>query len=167
MKKLLPVLALAILTAQPLFSAGSYSSDTSSAETSSNKDPFSAVYQLIDLKKFSEAIDLAIKIQEYQGAGHSLGIHTQHEHRAHEIAMSAKTCRVIVILAHCFATGGFFDNGLPFSLSMGCGSWGGNSIDGNLNWEHFVNKVRVVQTIEENKPDLEEIFGNYWRETSQ
>ena len=55
MKKLLPVLALAILTAQPLFSAGSYSSDTSSAETSSNKDPFSAVYQLIDLKKFSEA----------------------------------------------------------------------------------------------------------------
>ena len=50
---------------------------------------------------------------------------------------------------------------------MGCGSWGGNSIDGNLNWEHFVNKVRVVQTIEENKPDLEEIFGNYWEETSQ
>ena len=42
----------------------------------------------------------------------------------------------------------------------------GNSIDGNLNWEHFVNKVRVVQTIEENKPDLEEIFGNYWGETS-
>ena len=63
--------------------------------------------------------------------------------------------------------GGFFNNGLPFSLSMGCGSWGGNSIDGNLNWEHFVNKVRVVQTIEENKPDLEEIFGNYWEETSQ
>ena len=55
MKKLLPVLALAILTAQPLFSAGSYSSDTSSAETSSDKDPFTAVYQLIDLKKFSEA----------------------------------------------------------------------------------------------------------------
>ena len=53
MKKLLPVLALAILTAQPLFSAGSYSSDTSSAETSSNKDPFSAVYQLIDLKKLA------------------------------------------------------------------------------------------------------------------
>ena len=96
-----------------------------------------------------------------------MGIHTQNEDRAHEIAMSAKTCRVIVNQAHCFATGGFFNNGLPFSLSMGCGSWGGNSIDGNLNWEHFVNKVRVVQTIEENKPDLEEIFGNYWGETSQ
>ena len=122
---------------------------------------------LYKVKKFSEAIELAIKIQEYQGAGHSLGIHTQNEERAHEIAMSAKTCRVIVNQAHCFATGGFFNNGLPFSLSMGCGSWGGNSIDGNLNWEHFVNKVRVVETIEENKPDLEEIFSNYWGETSQ
>ena len=122
---------------------------------------------LYKVKNFSEAIDLAIKIQDYQGSGHSLGIHTQNEDRAHKIAMSAKTCRVIVNQAHCFATGGFFNNGLPFSLSMGCGSWGGNSIDGNLNWEHFVNKVRVVQTIAENKPDLEEIFGDYWGETSQ
>jgi tetratricopeptide (TPR) repeat protein len=55
MNKLLPILVSAILTAQPLFSAGSYSSDDSSAETSSDKDPFAAVYQLIDLKKFSEA----------------------------------------------------------------------------------------------------------------
>ena len=122
---------------------------------------------LYKVKKFSESIELAIKIQNYQGAGHSLGIHTKNEKRAHEIAMSAKTCRVIVNQAHCFATGGFFNNGLPFSLSMGCGSWGGNSIDENLNWKHFVNKVRVVETIAENKPDLEEIFGKYWGETSQ
>ena len=122
---------------------------------------------LYQVNSFSEAIELAIKIQNYQGAGHSLGIHTKNEKRAHEIAMLAKTCRVIVNQAHCFATGGFFNNGLPFSLSMGCGSWGGNSIDENLNWEHFTNKVRVVQTIEENKPSLEEIFGSYWGETSQ
>jgi sulfoacetaldehyde dehydrogenase len=122
---------------------------------------------LYKVKNFSEAIDLAVKIQNYQGAGHSLGIHTQSEKRAHEIAMLAKTCRVIVNQAHCFATGGFFNNGLPFSLSMGCGSWGGNSIDGNLNWEHFVNKVRVVRTIEENKPELEDIFEDYWGETSK
>ena len=55
MKKLLPILVSALLTAQPLFSAGSYSSDTSSGVTSSDKDPFTGVYQLIDLKKFSEA----------------------------------------------------------------------------------------------------------------
>ena len=111
---------------------------------------------------FDHALKLAIKIQNYQGAGHSLGLHSKNDERAHQMAMSAKTCRVIVNQAHCFATGGFFNNGLPFSLSMGCGSWGGNSIDENLNWEHFINKVKIVRVIEEDKPNLEDLFGDYW-----
>jgi sulfoacetaldehyde dehydrogenase len=115
---------------------------------------------------FDDAVNLAIKIQDYQGAGHSLGLHSKNDERAHQLAMVAKTCRVIVNQAHCFATGGFFNNGLPFSLSMGCGSWGGNSIDGNLNWEHFINEVKVVREIEENKPDLEDVFSEYWAKVS-
>ena len=111
---------------------------------------------------FDHALKLAIKIQNYQGAGHSLGLHSKNDERAHQMAMSAKTCRVIVNQAHCFATGGFFNNGLPFSLSMGCGSWGGNSIDENLNWEHFINKVKIVRVIEEDKPNLEDLFGDFW-----
>ena len=111
---------------------------------------------------FDHALKLAIKIQNYQGAGHSLGLHSKNDERAHQMAMSAKTCRVIVNQAHCFATGGFFNNGLPFSLSMGCGSWGGNSIDENLNWEHFINRVKIVRVIEEDKPNLEDLFGEYW-----
>ena len=51
--------------------------------------------------------------------------------------------RVIVNQAHCFATGGSFDNGLPFSLSMGCGTWGRNSFSDNLNYRHFLNITRV------------------------
>ncbi|MEP0942120.1 MAG: aldehyde dehydrogenase family protein [Rhizobiaceae bacterium] len=111
---------------------------------------------------FDDAMDKAINIQSYMGAGHSLGLHSNDDSRARRLAMEARTCRVIVNQAHCFATGGFFNNGLPFSLSMGCGSWGGNSIDGNLNWEHFVNKVIVARTIEERRPELDEIFGDYW-----
>ena len=111
---------------------------------------------------FDHALKLAIKIQNYQGAGHSLGLHSKNDERAHQMAMSAKTCRVIVNQAHCFATGGFFYNGLPFSLSLGFGSWGGNSIDENLNWEHFINKVKIVRVIEEDKPNLEDLFGEYW-----
>ena len=104
----------------------------------------------------------AIAIQSHMGAGHSLGLHSTDDGRARRLAMEARTCRVIVNQAHCFATGGFFNNGMPFSLSMGCGSWGGNSIDGNLNWEHFVNKVNVVRVIPERRPELDEIFGDYW-----
>lgn len=115
-------------------------------------------------QNFDEAVEKAIAIQSYQGAGHSLGLHSNDDKRARHLAMYAKTCRVIVNQAHCFATGGFFNNGMPFSLSMGCGSWGGNSIDENLNWSHFVNHVNVVRVIPENKPELDEIFADYWGE---
>ena len=111
---------------------------------------------------FDDALTKAVAIQSFQGAGHSLGLHSADDARAHRLAMEAKTCRVIVNQAHCFATGGFFNNGLPFSLTMGCGSWGGNSIDDNLNWRHFVNRVNVVRTVPERRPELEEIFGDYW-----
>ena len=120
---------------------------------------FLALYRASD---FDDAVDKAVAIQTIQGAGHSLGLHSADDARARRLAMEARTCRVIVNQAHCFATGGFFNNGLPFSLSMGCGSWGGNSIDGNLNWEHFVNKVVVARTIEERRPELDEIFADYW-----
>ena len=62
-------------------------------------------------------------------------------------ACTLPVCRVIVNQAHCFATGGSFDNALPFSLSMGCGTWGGNSFSDNLNYRHFLNITRVVHPI--------------------
>ena len=111
---------------------------------------------------FDDALAKAVAIQDFQGAGHSLGLHSTNDARAHRLAMEAKTCRVIVNQAHCFATGGFFNNGLPFSLTMGCGSWGSNSIDDNLNWRHFVNRVDVVRVVPERRPELDEIFGDYW-----
>ena len=62
-------------------------------------------------------------------------------------ASTLPVCRVIVNQAHCFATGGSFDNALPFSLSMGCGTWGRNSISDNLNYRHFLNITRVVRPL--------------------
>ena len=71
--------------------------------------------------------------------------------------------RVIVKQAHTFATGGSFDNGMPFSLSMGCGTWGGNSFSDNLHYKHFMNITRIIRTIPENKPSEEDLFGAYWK----
>ncbi|MDP4925476.1 MAG: aldehyde dehydrogenase family protein, partial [Alphaproteobacteria bacterium] len=95
---------------------------------------FFALYHASD---FATAKEMAREIHAYQGRGHSLGLHSKDDNRARELAMDMQACRIIVNQAHCFATGGSFDNGLPFSLSMGCGSWGGNSIDDNLNWIFF------------------------------
>lgn len=123
-----------------------------------------AVYRA---KDFADATRITGEILSHQGAGHSVGIHTADDARALELGRSLPTCRVIVNQAHCFATGGSFDNGLPFSLSMGCGSWGGNSIDGNLNFNHFLNTTRIVRPIAAREPALDDIFGDYWQDAGR
>jgi sulfoacetaldehyde dehydrogenase len=125
---------------------------------------FLALYRASD---FADAKTKARAIHDYQGRGHSLGLHSRDDKRAHDLAMDMQACRIIVNQAHCFATGGSFDNGLPFSLSMGCGSWGGNSIDDNLNWTHFVNRVRIARQIKPVEPTVDEIFADYFAETGQ
>jgi acyl-CoA reductase-like NAD-dependent aldehyde dehydrogenase len=66
---------------------------------------FLALYRAGD---FDEAMNKAIAIQNVMGAGHSLGLHSGIDERARRLAMEARTCRVIVNQAHCFANGGFF-----------------------------------------------------------
>jgi sulfoacetaldehyde dehydrogenase len=78
--------------------------------------------------------------------------------------LTLPVARVIVNQAHCFATGGSFDNALPFSLSMGCGTWGRNSISDNLNYRHFLNITRVVHPLPPeavHEPTDDELFGRY------
>ena len=70
--------------------------------------------------------------------------------------------RVIVDQAHCIATGGSFDNGLPFSLSMGCGTWGKNNFSDNMNYRHYLNITRISRPIAEVVPSERDIFGAYF-----
>ena len=100
-------------------------------------EKLSRVAALYRASDYNDATKIATAMLNHYGAGHSVGIHTGKTDRAIEMGHILPTCRVIVNQAHCFATGGSFNNGLPFSLSMGCGSWGGNSIDENLHWKHF------------------------------
>jgi sulfoacetaldehyde dehydrogenase len=82
------------------------------------------------------------------------------------LGLTLPVCRVIVNQVHCFATGGSFDNALPFSLSMGCGTWGRNSLSDNLNYRHFLNITRVVTPLapaDVHEPTDDEIFGAYRR----
>jgi sulfoacetaldehyde dehydrogenase len=119
---------------------------------------------------FAAATALAQRLLRHQGAGHSVGLHTGAERRAVELGLTLPVCRVIVNQAHCFATGGSFDNALPFSLSMGCGTWGRNSISNNLNYRHFLNITRVVRPLPPERvrePTEEDLFGAYLRKTNR
>jgi len=123
-----------------------------------------ALYRATD---FDAALGLAGRLLAHQGAGHSVGIHTTDPDRPLVMGRSLPTCRVIVNQPHAMATGGSFENGLPFSLSMGCGSWGGNSIDANLHWRHFMQTTKIVRPIPPREPSPEEIFASYWAEVGQ
>ena len=117
-------------------------------------------------RDFDHACAIVEAVYAYQGAGHSVGIHTSNDDHILRLGIELPVCRVIVNQAHCFATGGSFDNGLPFSLSMGCGTWGGNNFSDNMSYKHFLNITRIVRKIPENMPTEEDIFGEYWRKFS-
>ena len=121
--------------------------------------PVLAVYRARD---FDHACEIVAAIYAYQGAGHSVGIHTQNDEQILRLGLQLPVSRVIVNQAHCIATGGSFDNGLPFSLSMGCGTWGRNSFSDNMTYRHFLNITRIARPIPERIPTEEEIFGGYF-----
>jgi sulfoacetaldehyde dehydrogenase len=121
--------------------------------------PVLAVYKAAG---FDEAMRLTARIYDYQGKGHSVSLHSKDEAQAMRLGLELEVARVIVNQAHCIATGGSFDNGLPFSLSMGCGTWGGNSFSDNMHWRHFLNITRVVRVIPERVPTEEQIFGAWF-----
>jgi sulfoacetaldehyde dehydrogenase len=125
-------------------------------------EKLSLVLTIYRAKDFAAAKAQVKDILDYQGRGHSCGIHTQNMDHARELAADTDVVRVLVNQAHTFGNGGGFDNGLPFTLTMGCGSWQANSIDDNLNWRCFVNVTHLVNTIPEDKPEEEELFGKFW-----
>jgi sulfoacetaldehyde dehydrogenase len=121
--------------------------------------PVLAVYRA---KDFDDAFRITSAIYDYQGKGHSVSLHSRDEAQAMRLGLEMPVARVIVNQAHCIATGGSFDNGLPFSLSMGCGTWGGNSFSDNMHWRHFLNITRIARPIPERVPTEEEIFGRWF-----
>ena len=120
--------------------------------------PVLTVYKADD---FNHAKNIAHEILNYQGIGHSIGIHTNRNERIMQLGLDLPVCRVIVNQAHAFATGGSFTNGLPFSLSMGCGTWQKNTIDNNLNYKHFINTTKISTKIKGSEPKLKDFFEDY------
>jgi sulfoacetaldehyde dehydrogenase len=51
---------------------------------------------------------------------------------------------------------------MPFSLSMGCGTWGGNSVNENVNYRHFLQSTKIIREIPSREPKVEDIFDGYW-----
>ncbi len=125
-------------------------------------EKLSLVLTIYRAKDFADAKRIVKDILDYQGRGHSCGIHTKNMDHARELAADTDVVRVLVNQAHTFGNGGGFNNALPFTLTMGCGTWQANAFSDNLSWRNFVNITHLVTTIPEDKPSEEALFGPYW-----
>ena len=125
-------------------------------------EKLSPVLALYGAADFATAAHIVEHIYAHEGAGHSVGLHSALPDRALQLGLTLPVSRVIVDQAHCIATGGSFDNGLPFSLSMGCGTWGRNIFSDNMNYRHYLNITRVSRPIPEQVPSEQDLFGAYF-----
>ena len=116
-----------------------------------------AVHKVAD---FDAAVKKVNEITAYQGAGHSCGIYTYDNDHVEQYALKTKTSRVMVRQPQCYGNSGNWDNGLPFTLTLGCGTWGGNISSENITWKHFINTTWVSLPIPEKIPTDEELFGD-------
>jgi sulfoacetaldehyde dehydrogenase len=109
------------------------------------------------------AIDLVNAITGYQGLGHTCGIHTSTDAHVDALALRTKTARVMVN-QDLNEGAGSPRNGLPYTLSLSCGTWGGNITTENVNVRHFLNYTWVSRLVDPKATPAsdEALFSTHW-----
>lgn len=106
------------------------------------------------------AVDLVNEITAYQGLGHTCGIHTSDDAHVDALAHGTRTARVMVN-QNLNEGAGSPRNGLPFTLSLSCGTWGGGITTENINARHFVNVTWVSRPIAPRTLDPDVLFARH------
>lgn len=127
------------------------------------KEKLSLVLTIWKYENFEEAIQMVERITALNGSGHSCGIHTSNEDHILELGTRVKVSRIMVNQPHSYGNSGNYNNGMPFTLTLGCGTWGGNITSENIHWKHYLNVTWISKPIPPVVPDEEKIFGDYWK----
>ena len=115
---------------------------------------------------FDDAIALVNNIQDYSGAGHSCGIHSTNDDRIMKYALETHTSRVAVRMTVGKSNAGNWNNGMPFTVNLGCGTWGGNITSENVTYKNYINTTWVAREIFGYIPPTdEELFGKVMHHT--
>ncbi len=125
-------------------------------------EKLSVIVTLWKYKEFSDALDYLKRIHLVRGIGHCCGIHTTNEERIYELAEQAKVSRLMVNQPQCLANSGATTNGMPWSMTLACGTWGNNGSSDNITWKHMVNHTWVSRPIPEYKLDEDKLFKAHW-----
>ncbi len=117
-------------------------------------EKLSPVLAMYRAKDFGEALDKAEKLVADGGFGHTSSVYlneTTELAKIDEFAKRMKTCRILVNTPSSQGgIGDLYNFKLAPSLTLGCGSWGGNSVSENVGVKHLLN----VKTVAERRENM-------------
>lgn len=116
-------------------------------------EKLSPVLAMYKAKTFDEALDKAAKLVADGGYGHtsSLYVNPAETEKMAKHAAAMKTCRILVNTPSSHGgIGDLYNFKLEPSLTLGCGSWGGNSVSENVGVKHLIN----IKTVAERRENM-------------
>lgn len=113
--------------------------------------------------RFDEALDIAQANLEVEGKGHSAVIHSNDDAHIQEAGERLTVSRLLVNQISSKMVGGSFYNGLAPTTTLGCGTWGNNSVSENVTFKHLMNTTRIAYMLDGRTPPTDE---ELWGESS-
>ncbi|MFC2347715.1 MAG: aldehyde dehydrogenase family protein [Bacteroides sp.] len=110
-----------------------------------SKEKMCPVLAAFPYDKFEEAIDIARTNLHFEGNGHSAGVHSNNEEHIRMVGMGLTVSRVVVNAPVSTTAGGAMASGLACTNTLGCGTWGNNTLSENLTYKHLLNTTRVAR----------------------
>jgi succinate-semialdehyde dehydrogenase len=124
------------------------------------KEKLCPVIAILPYKTFQDAVQKAKANLLMEGAGHSAALHSNDEGHIRSAGVDLPVSRLVVNQPSSLTAGGSLTNGFAPTTTLGCGSWGGNSISENLDYKHLMNVSRIGKVITGKKvPTDEEIWA--------
>ena len=127
-----------------------------------SSEKLSVVLSMFRYSGFPEALEKVRAIFEVGGKGHSCGIYSFDDEHVDALARVAPVSRIMVRQPQSKANAGAFNNGMPMTSSLGCGTWGGNITSENIHLKHYMNVTWVSRPIAEDRPTEQELFGAFY-----
>ena len=117
-------------------------------------EKLSPVLAMYKAKDFAEALDKADKLVEDGGFGHTSSLYINETTEKEKLAAyeaRMRTCRILVNTPSAHGgIGDLYNFKLAPSLTLGCGSWGGNSVSENVGVKHLLN----IKTVAERRENM-------------
>ena len=113
-----------------------------------SREKLSPILAMYKAKNYEQAAEMAYELVSKGGAGHTSVLYTDERKsdRINAYAEKMPTCRVLINSPSSQGgIGDLFNFKLEPSLTLGCGSWGGNAVSGNVGVEHLLNYKTVAE----------------------